>query len=82
MAEITIANLRNLKLKVTNKSASILNIVQENSIDWMHRLYWKSHVGNAFEIYSKAWMHLSISQREEKQDKRIKNRRNFGISML
>ena len=36
MAEITIANLRGLKVKVNNNSASILKNVQENYIDWMH----------------------------------------------
>jgi ferredoxin, 2Fe-2S len=36
MAEITIKNLRNLKVKVNNNSASILKNAQENYIDWMH----------------------------------------------
>lgn len=36
MAAITIKNLRNLKVKVNNNSASILTNVQENYIDWMH----------------------------------------------
>ncbi len=72
MGSITIKNLQNRKLKVSNKSSSILQIAQENYIDWMHACGGKGRCTTCRAEILEGEEHLSPrNPREEQMAKRL-----------
>ena len=72
MASITIRNLQNQTLKVSNNSSSILRIVQENYIDWMHACGGKGRCTTCRAEILEGAEHLSEpNEREERMARRL-----------
>lgn len=74
MANLIIQNMSGLTLKVTNNSQSILQIVQENYIDWMHACGAKGRCTTCRAIIVAGATHLeAMNEAEKKMSVRLNN---------
>lgn len=83
MASITIKNLQNQELKVSDNSASILKIAQENYIDWMHACGGKGRCTTCRAEILEGEENLSPKNaREESMSKRLASNERLACQAI